>query len=205
MDFALIATSFVTLFVIVDPIGLTPIAAALTHGMPAAEQRKIARRAVLVAFGILVAFTVFGDAILQFAGISMPAFRMAGGILLFITALDMLFERRTKRRQDSSDEESVEDPSVFPMAIPLIAGPGSIASVILISAQIPGILGIVLTIGVAAAVLLIVYVLFSIAPLLQRALGKTGVNVTTRLFGMLLAALAVQFVMEGIVQFGLLS
>jgi len=87
----------------------------------------------------------------------------------------------------------------------LIAGPGSIASVILISAQIPGILGIGLTIGVAAAVLLIVYVLFSIAPLLQRALGKTGVNVTTRLFGMLLAALAVQFVMEGIVQFGLLS
>lgn len=205
MDYALIATSFVTLFVIVDPIGLTPIAAALTQGMPAQEQRKIALRSVMVAFGILVAFTVFGDAILRFAGISMPAFRMAGGILLFITALDMLFERRTKRRQDSSDEEDFDDPSVFPLGIPLIAGPGSIATVILLSAQIPGILGIAMTIGVTAAVLIIVYALFAIAPLLQRALGKTGVNVTTRLFGMLLAALSVQFVMEGIVQFGLLS
>ena len=135
----------------------------------------------------------------------MPAVRMAGGILLFITALDMLFERRTKRRQDSSGEEDFDDPSVFPLGIPLIAGPGSIATVILLSAQIPGVLGIALTIGVTAAVLIIVYALFAIAPLLQRALGKTGVNVTTRLFGMLLAALSVQFVMEGIVQFGLLS
>lgn len=205
MNIELIITSFVTLFVIVDPIGLTPIAAALTHGMTAQAQRNIALRSVLVAFGILAAFTLFGDAILRFAGISMPAFRMAGGILLFITALDMLFERRTKRRQDSSGDKDFDDPSVFPLGIPLIAGPGSIATVILLSAQIPGVLGIAMTIGVTAAVLIIVFALFAIAPFLQRALGKTGVNVITRLFGMLLAALSVQFVMDGIVQFGLLS
>jgi len=205
MTIELIITSFVTLFVIVDPIGLTPIAAALTQGMSAQAQRNIALRSVMVAFGILAAFTLFGDAILRFAGISMPAFRMAGGILLFITALDMLFERRTKRRQDSSGDADFDDPSVFPLGIPLIAGPGSIATVILLSAQIPGILGIAMTIGVVAAVLIIVFALFSIAPFLQRALGKTGVNVITRLFGMLLAALSVQFVMDGIVQFGLLS
>ena len=205
MDTPFLITSFVTLFVIVDPIGLTPLFAAMTQDMKIKLQRQIATRAIIVAFFILVAFAVFGDAILSFAGISMPAFRIAGGILLFITALDMLFERRTKRREGQKDEELRDDPSVFPLAIPLIAGPGSIATVILLAGNTNVENSLIWTFGVIAAVLSSVFAMFLTAPLIQRALGKTGINVTTRLLGMLLAALAVQFVMDGIADFGLRS
>ena len=139
MELSILITSFVTLFVIVDPIGLTPLFVAMTQDMTPKQQRQIAIRSIVVAIGILFAFTLFGDAILRFAGISMPAFRVAGGILLFLTALDMLFERRAKRREDRKDEELRDDPSVFPLAIPLIAGPGSIATVILLAGNTPGI------------------------------------------------------------------
>jgi multiple antibiotic resistance protein len=205
MDTPFLITSFVTLFVIVDPIGLTPLFAAMTQDMKIKLQRQIATRAIIVAFFILVAFALFGDAILSFAGISMPAFRIAGGILLFITALDMLFERRTKRREGQKDEELRDDPSVFPLAIPLIAGPGSIATVILLAGNTNVENSLIWTLGVIAAVLSSVFAMFLTAPLIQRALGKTGINVTTRLLGMLLAALAVQFVMDGIADFGLRS
>ncbi len=205
MDTPFLITSFVTLFVIVDPIGLTPLFAAMTQDMKIKVQRQIAVRAIIVAVFILVAFALFGDAILSFAGISMPAFRIAGGILLFITALDMLFERRTKRREGQKDEELSDDPSVFPLAIPLIAGPGSIATVILLAGNTNVENSLIWTFGVIAAVLSSVFAMFLIAPLIQRALGKTGINVTTRLLGMLLAALAVQFVMDGIADFGLRS
>jgi multiple antibiotic resistance protein len=205
MELSILITSFVTLFVIVDPIGLTPLFVAMTQDMTPKQQRQIAIRAIVVAIGILFAFTLFGDAILRFAGISMPAFRVAGGILLFLTALDMLFERRAKRREDRKDEEMRDDPSVFPLAIPLIAGPGSIATVILLAGNTPGIEGILWTYAVVSAVMITVFAFFLTAPLIKRALGKTGINVTTRLLGMLLAALAVQFVMDGIADFGLLS
>lgn len=205
MDTPFLITSFVTLFVIVDPIGLTPLFAAMTQDMKIKVRRQIATRAIIVAFFILVAFALFGDAILSFAGISMPAFRIAGGILLFITALDMLFERRTKRREGQKDEELRDDPSVFPLAIPMIAGPGSIATVILLAGNTNVENSLIWTFGVIAAVLSSVFAMFLTAPLIQRALGKTGINVTTRLLGMLLAALAVQFVMDGIADFGLRS
>jgi len=104
MELSILITSFVTLFVIVDPIGLTPLFVAMTQEMTPKQQRQIAIRSIVVAIGILFAFTLFSDAILRFAGISMPAFRVAGGILLFLTALDMLFERRAKRREDRKDE-----------------------------------------------------------------------------------------------------
>jgi len=133
----------------------------------------------------------------------MPAFRIAGGILLFITALDMLFERRTKRREDQAEDEPGDDPSVFPLAIPLIAGPGAIASIILLTGQNPGWVGFGLTLGVTAAVMVLVLALFLAASLLERILGKTGITVVTRLLGMLLAALAVQFVLDGLRNFGL--
>lgn len=205
MDTPFLITSFVTLFVIVDPIGLTPLFVAMTQDMKNTLQRQIATRSIVVAFFILIAFALFGDAILSFAGISMPAFRIAGGILLFITALDMLFERRTKRREGQKDEELRDDPSVFPLAIPLIAGPGSIATVILLAGNTNVENSLIWTFGVIAAVLSSVFAMFLTAPLIQRALGKTGINVTTRLLGMLLAALAVQFVMDGIADFGLRS
>lgn len=201
MDSAFLITAFVTLFVIIDPIGLAPLFVALTHGMDARTRRGIAIRACVIAAMLLVLFAALGEAVLGFVGISMPAFRIAGGILLFLTALDMLFERRSKRREDQADERP--DPSVFPLAIPLIAGPGAIASVILLTGETGGLQGFATTVLVMAAVLGIVFALFMVAGLLERALGRTGINVVTRLLGMLLAALAVQFVLDGLRAFGL--
>ncbi|WP_282096546.1 MarC family protein [Epibacterium ulvae] len=202
MDSGFLITSFVTLFVIIDPIGLTPLFIALTQGMPPEQQRKVAIRAVLVSGGILALFALSGEAVLGFIGISMPAFRIAGGILLFLTALDMLFERRTKRREDRQEEEEHEDPSVFPLSIPLIAGPGSIATVILLTGEQAGFMGFAAVMGVVASVLLILLVLCLTSGALARLLGKTGVTVVTRLLGMLLAALSVQFVLDGLRDFG---
>src|SRR6056297_119234 len=142
VDTAFLITAFVTLFVIIDPIGMTPLFVAMTQGMNTAKRRAIALRACITAALILIVFASFGEAVLGFVGISMPAFRIAGGILLFLTALDMLFQRRTKRRQGQADEaeedEHSDDPSIFPLAIPLLAGPGSIATMILLAGQRPG-------------------------------------------------------------------
>ncbi|CUJ31750.1 MarC family protein [Cognatishimia activa] len=212
MDTAFLITSFATLFVIIDPIGLLPIFIALTPGMSAAQRRAIAFRACGVAFGVLALFAFFGEAVLGFIGISMPAFRIAGGALLFLTALDMLFERRTKRRedqahegQDSDEYDSSSDPSVFPIAIPLIAGPGSIATVILLGGQAPGLQGTFVVLGVALAVIVSAILLFLAGNILERALGKVGINVVTRLLGMLLAALSIQFILDGLKAFGFAS
>ncbi|EBA16203.1 membrane protein, MarC family [Roseobacter sp. SK209-2-6] len=203
MDTAFLITSFVTLFVIIDPIGLTPIFLALTQGASARERRSIAFRAAFTAMFLLALFTLFGEAVLGFAGISMAAFRVAGGILLFLTALDMLFERRTKRRENQGEEAiEADDPSIFPMSIPLIAGPGSIATVILLAGQKPGLEGFALVMCVVFAVLVIMLLMFMASGVLERALGKTGINVVTRLLGMLLAALSVQFVLDGLRDFG---
>ena len=197
MDQAAFITAFITLFVVIDPIGLAPLFVALTKGEDTVHRRGVAIRSTMIAGGLLVLFGLFGEAVLGFAGISMPAFRIAGGVLLFLTALDMLFERRTKRRKGQASSEN--DPSVFPLATPLIAGPGSIATMILLTGEAGGdwaIIGAVML--VLLAVLLMVLVLFLSANLLERALGDTGTNVVSRLLGMLLAALSVQFVIDGI-------
>ncbi|WP_108483298.1 MarC family protein [Oceaniglobus ichthyenteri] len=198
MDFAFYVTAFVTLFVVIDPIGLTPLFVALTTGSGSARRRAIGFRSLGIGALLLTLFGLFGEAVLGFVGISMPAFRIAGGILLFLTALDMLFERRTERRQGQADANE-DDPSVFPLATPLIAGPGAIATMILLTGQTGGdILALVLVHLVMASVLLMTLVLFLAAGLLERALGAVGVNVVTRLLGMLLAALSVQFVVDGV-------
>lgn len=204
VDTAFLITAYVTLFVVIDPIGLAPLFMAITQGLDAARRRSIAVRACLTAIVILSVFAAFGEAVLNFVGISMAAFRVAGGVLLFLTALEMLFERRSKRREDQAEDES-PDPSVFPLAIPLIAGPGSIATVILLSGQKPGAEGLFMVIGVMIAVVTVVLLLFLASGLLARALGKTGINVVTRLLGMLLAALAAQFVLDGLRDFGFAS
>ncbi|QPM89765.1 MarC family protein [Pseudooceanicola algae] len=205
MDSAFLISAFVTIFVIIDPIGLTPLFVALTQGDSPARRRAIALRACALALGILVAFALFGEQVLGFVGISMPAFRIAGGLLLFLTALEMLFERRSKRREDQTEPVERPDPSVFPLAIPLIAGPGAIASVILLAGQRPGLGGLALVLGVTLAVLAVVFALFLTAGALERILGRTGINVVTRLLGMLLAALSVQFVLDGLKAFGFAS
>jgi len=206
IDTTFLITAFVTMFVVIDPIGMTPLFVALTQGHNADSRRRIAFRSCGIAMLLLLLFTIMGEAVLSFIGISMPAFRVAGGILLFITALDMLFERRSKRREDQAEEEDPnDDPSVFPLAIPLIAGPGSIASVILLTGQRPGLEGLAMVLGVTAAVLLLVMLFFLASGLLERAMGKTGITVITRLLGMLLAALAVQFVLDGLRDFGFVA
>ena len=201
MEFEFLLTSFVALFIIIDPIGLTPVFIAITQGMNDTLRRKVALRSVLVSAFVISFFIVGGETVLGFIGISMPAFRIAGGILLFLTALDMLFQRRSKRRENQTEQELVDDPSVFPLAIPLIIGPGAIATVILIAGAKPGLVGIASTVFITALVLLTVFVFFSAASRIEKLLGKTGIDVLTRLLGMLLAALSVQFVIEGLFEF----
>ncbi|MEM9249397.1 MAG: MarC family protein [Pseudomonadota bacterium] len=213
MDLGFLLSALVTLFVVIDPIGMAPLFVALTQGMTGARRRAIALRACLIAFGLLTLFGVAGEAVLAFVGISMPAFQIAGGLLLFLTALDMLFERRTQRRQEKTQgDEAHPDPSVFPLAIPLIAGPGAIASMILMAGQAPATLTwgqslahLALLHGAMIAVLALVLLLFLAADLLERALGHTGILVVTRLLGMLLAALSIQFVLDGMAGAGLIA
>ncbi|WP_170421474.1 MarC family protein [Ruegeria arenilitoris] len=205
IELAFFITAFTTMFVVIDPFGTTPIFVALTQDMDPATRRKTAIRSCLTAVCILVAFAAFGEAVLGFVGISMEAFRVAGGALLFLTALDMLFDRRTKRREDRAEEEEHPDPSVFPLAIPLIAGPGSIATIILLAGQNPGIQGIAAACAVMLAVMAVVFIFFLAGGIIARILGKTGLNVLTRLLGMLLAALSVQFILDGLKAFGFAS
>ncbi|WP_120635223.1 MarC family protein [Ruegeria sp. EL01] len=205
IDAAFLITSFTTLVVVIDPPAQTPIFVALTQGMDKSMRRAIAVRACLTAAGILAMFAAFGEAVLGFVGISMEAFRVAGGVLLFLTALDMLFERRTKRRENSAEEEEHPDPSVFPLGIPLIAGPGAIATMILLAGQQPGIEGLAVVIGMMLIVVAMVFVTYLTSGAVARLLGKTGLNVLTRLLGMLLAALSVQFILDGLKAFGFAS
>ncbi|MCB6177283.1 MarC family protein [Rhodobacter sp. Har01] len=212
-DSAFLITAFATLFVVIDPPGLVPMFIALTRGMDARQRRAMAQRACLIAAALLTLFGLAGESLLGFVGISMPAFRIAGGILLFLTALDMLFERRTQRREGQHAEPD-HDPSVFPLATPLIAGPGAIASMILLVGQAEAQAGAApfadwrgaaAVIGLMLAMMAVTFAFLLASPPLERLLGRTGVIVITRLLGMLLAALAVQFVIDGVRQTGLVG
>ncbi|TGD62862.1 MarC family protein [Tabrizicola sp. WMC-M-20] len=204
METAFLITAFATLFVVIDPPGLVPLFIALTRGMTADQRRAMAQRACLIAAALLTLFGLAGEAILGFIGISMSAFRIAGGILLFLTALDMLFERRTTRREGQTVDED-HDPSVFPLATPLIAGPGAIASIILLIGQGGGDWSATFAVlGLTWGMIFVTFLFLLASPPLERMLGRTGTIVITRLLGMLLAALSVQFVIDGIRQTGLI-
>ena len=199
VDFGFLIGAFVTLLVVIDPIGLAPIFVALTPGASTRTRRTIALRACLISAGLLAAFGLFGEELLAFVGISMPAFQIAGGLLLFLTALDMLFERRTERREGKAGtDDPAADPSVFPLAMPLIAGPGAMASMILLTGQAPGDwAGAVAVHLVMLAVVALCFAMLLAAGMIERGLGRIGTLVVTRLLGMLLAALSVQFVIDG--------
>ncbi len=202
MELDLAITAFVSLFVIIDPIGLAPLFVAVTQGNTKAQRRGIAIRACLVGFGILAIFGLAGEAVLSVIGIGMPAFRISGGLLLFLTAIEMLFEKRTQRRENQA--EPAPDPSVFPLAMPLIAGPGAMTTMILLTGQYSGdVAGQAMVFGVMTMVLTLVFIMFLAGNLIERILGHTGINLITRLFGMFLAALSVQFVIDGIRDIGL--
>lgn len=203
-------TTFVTLFVIIDPIGLAPIFVALTQGHDARSRRKIALRACMIATAILALFGIAGEGLLSLVGIGLPAFRIAGGLLLFLIAVEMLFERRTERREKTAGQEVARpvahDPSVFPLATPLLAGPGALATMILIMGEHSGDVPTqAMMIGVMVSVVATAYTLFLLSSVLERILGQVGITVVTRLLGMLLAALAVQFVLDGMADTGLMA
>ena len=205
MTWDLFMTAFVTLFLVIDPIGLVPFFIALTNDRNASERRTIAFRAVGLSFVLLAIFTFVGDKILATIGIGMPAFRIAGGMLLFLIAVDMLFEKRTERRGNQAGSVERPDPTVFPLTTPLVVGPGAIAAVILLAGdEADPWIALGITMGALAAVLVTVLSLFLISAGIARLLGKVGITVMTRLMGMLLAALAIQFVVDGIQGSGLI-
>lgn len=204
-DIAALITAFTTMFVIIDPPGLAPLYLALTQGMSNKQRLTIGRRAIFTAAILMLVFLFLGEAVLNFIGVTVPAFRIAGGILLFLTALDMLFERRQERRKNNADDgaDPGHDPSVFPLAIPLIVGPGLITTIILFAGQAKTSLDFLAIAGVMFANLVVVYLFFVVAPSVERVLGRVGINVVTRVLGMLLAALAIQFILDGLRTSGL--
>ncbi|MGJ3648520.1 MarC family protein [Sphingomonas sp. GlSt437] len=197
----LFVSSLITFFVVIDPPGCAPIYAGLTAGAPRHLARAMAVRAVLIAGGILVVFALFGQDILSAIGASLDSFRIAGGILLFVIATEMVLEKRTQRREDRAQklsEAHVEDVSVFPMAMPMIAGPGSIASIMLLMSKGHGIERTVVILTALATILALTMAALILAGPIMKVLGDKIEAVVTRLLGVLLAALAAQFVIDGI-------
>ncbi|MEO5866213.1 MAG: MarC family protein [Sphingomonas sp.] len=195
-------SSLITFFVVIDPPGCAPIYAGLSAGATPAHRRVMAVRAVLVATIILFVFAAVGEAILDALGISLASFRIAGGIMLFLIALEMVFEKRTERREDRAAKiaatPEVEDVSIFPMAMPMIAGPGSIASVMLMMSRNHGVERVAVVLAALMTILALTLVALLAAGPLMRVLGAKIEAVITRILGVLLAALAVQFVIDGI-------
>ena len=198
----LFVSAFVTFFVVIDPPGCAPIFASLTGGAAPAHRRAMAIRSVAIASGILLFFGLFGEDLLRALGVSLEAFRIAGGIMLFLIALEMVFEKRQQRRETRANEVNatpeIEDISVFPMAIPMIAGPGSIASIMLLSARSNGLEQSLVVMAALAAILLLTLVALLAAGRLMQLLGAKLEAMVTRLLGVILAALAAQFVIDGI-------
>ena len=204
MELDLLISTFVTLFVIVDPIGLVPIFLAVTHGMSRRERRRSAIEASLVSFGVLAGALLIGEWLLRNLGIGLPAFRIAGGVLLFVIGFEMLFDRRQRRKADDASDVVQERQSglaIFPLAIPLMSGPGAITAAVLLSSNADGdAASLASLLGVFALVIGITFAAFLVAPWLERVFGHKSQSILIRLFGILLAALAVQFVVDGIAE-----
>jgi multiple antibiotic resistance protein len=198
----LFVSAFAIFFVVIDPPGCAPIYASLTNDADARQRRIMAIRAVLVSGLILLVFALFGEKLLAALHIDLNSFRIAGGIMLFLIALEMVFEKRTQRREERAQKineaPEIEDVSIFPMAMPMIAGPGSIASVMLLFSQNNGTDSSLVILGALGLVLLLTLIALLAAGPLMRMLGHQTEAVVTRLLGVLLAALAAQFVIDGL-------
>ena len=211
----LFISAFVTLFVVIDPPGCVPIFSSLTAGTTPKHRFDMALRSSLIAAAVLIAFALGGEAFLSALGITLPAFKIAGGLMVFVIAIDMVFEKRTQRRENRAEEVKSaadaagkpleeEDISVFPMAIPMLAGPGSIASVMLLSARTGDIVQEAVVLAALVTVLLLTLLCLLAAGPIMKLMGAKFEGALTRLLGVVLAALAAQFVIDGIKQsFGL--
>ncbi|WP_170003848.1 MarC family protein [Pseudopontixanthobacter vadosimaris] len=197
----LFISAFVTLFVVIDPPGCAPIYAGLTADATTQQRRNMATRAVGIAAIILVLFALFGEELLNALHIELDSFRIAGGIMLFVIALEMVFEKRTQRREERAEQvlaDEVEDVSVFPMAMPMLAGPGAIATIMLLTSSDSDPLATVVVLGALALVLVLTLAALIAAGPLMRLLGDKVEAAITRLLGVLLAALAAQYVIDGL-------
>jgi MarC family membrane protein len=198
-----ISAALVTLLVTLDPVALAPIFVSLTRGMNASERRRVALRASVIAFGILAFFGLGGEVLLRLLGVGIPAFRISGGLLLFWIAFEMVFERRNERKQHTADiaitEDHIRNVAAFPLAIPLMAGPGAITAVILLAGRADGNVVYLTSLLILIALgILSCLVVFSAAERVSHWLGVTGNVVLTRLLGVILAGLAVQFIIDGV-------
>jgi multiple antibiotic resistance protein len=204
--YELFISAFVTLFVVIDPPGCAPIYAGLSAGASRAQAISMAARACLIASAILIVFGLFGERLLGALHIELDAFRIAGGIMLFMIAVDMVFEKRTQRREEraekvkaqSAEAPEVEDVSVFPMAMPMLAGPGSIATMMLLTSRAKGDAQTLIVLGAMLSVMVLSFASLAAAGPLMKILGDKVEAVITRLLGVLLAALAAQYVIDGV-------
>ena len=202
VDWKFALTAFATAFTIIDPIGMIPLTLAATVALPAERRPKIVDQAVLVAAVVMLVMGLIGRPLLNYLGIKIPAFMIAGGILLFLIAIDMLFARPTGAKRTAEEEREAaltENPAVFPLAIPMIAGPGTIATVLLLvnEAHNDG-ARLAIVAAACAAALAITWLFMRGATKFQHVIGSTGIHVVTRVLGIILAALAVQFVLNGL-------
>ncbi|WP_299813220.1 MarC family protein [uncultured Roseibium sp.] len=202
--------AFATLFVTIDPVGLAPMFLAVTAGMNRADRRRVAIRAVFTAAAILLVFYATGQTVLTVLGISVTAFRVSGGILLFLIAIEMIFGKRQERKAETAEKavettdahhRTINELAIFPLAIPLISGPAAISAIILLSGEAPDTLAYAGLGGVIAVILASCLGAFLLADKIERLLGDTAQLVITRLLGVLLAALSVQFVADGVLAF----
>jgi len=198
-----LSEAFITLLVVIDPFGVLPVFVALTKGDTALRKKQIALKATMISAFLLVVFGYIGDFLLEKLHISEPSFRIAGGILLLLTAIDMVVAKHSGLSSTTYDEEIEaehrDDISVFPLAIPMIAGPGALASIAILMREVQGTMILQIgVIGVLIIVLLILYVCLSMSHPLSKLMGVTGANVMSRIFGIILAALAVQFIIDGL-------
>ncbi len=195
-------SAFITLFVVIDPPGCAPIYAGLVKGATHRQSTVMAARACFIATLILLVFALFGENLLGALHIELNSFRVAGGIMLFVIALDMVFEKRTQRREERADKikatPEVEDVSVFPMAMPMIAGPGSIATIMLLTQRAQGTQQTLVVLAALGAVMVLTLASLAAAGPLMKLLGTRVEAVITRLLGVLLAALAAQYVIDGV-------
>ena len=201
MSYDVILHAFVTLLLTIDPPGNAPIFLGVTAGLSASERRQVAIRAALTSFAILALFSIAGSTILQTLGISIGAFRIAGGLLLFWIAFEMIFNRRNERKQEITkavSKEEISNLAVFPLAIPIIAGPGSISAVVLLSSNQSSLSGHMTLLGLLFIVMALMLAAMLVAGGMNRFLGNVGQAVLIRLLGVLLAALSTQFVVDGI-------
>lgn len=205
----LLLTAAIALFVTIDPVGLGPVFAGLTAGMEPRQRRRIAVKGTLIGAVLLFAFAFVGELLLNSLGISTAAFRIAGGILLLLLAIDMVFARESGLRTTTEDEKeealNSADISVFPLAIPLIAGPGAMTSVVLFMGRAQDWPQQTAVLGVLAVVLIATLLVLLFAGEVSRMLGRTGINVINRVLGILLTALACQFVLDGLMESGVLA